>query len=108
MRTKTINNDQLNIKINKGLKKIAKILNIIVFAEQKEKINLNRLINKWTCGSKVYNYVHIDEYRWIFKMTNRKEQLLKLIHSKCCNLTTQQLKKVRDYIKIEVDNNDNN
>jgi len=52
-----------NIKINKGLKKIAKILNIIVFAEKKEKINLNRLINKWTCGSKVYNYVHIDRYK---------------------------------------------
>ena len=41
-------------------------------------------------------------------MVNRKEQLLKLIYSKCCNLTTQQLKKVRDYInEIGDDNNGN-
>ena len=51
------------MKLNKTLKKIAKILNIIVFADQKEKINLNRLINKWTCGSKVYNYVHIEDLK---------------------------------------------
>ena len=29
---------------------------------------------------------------------NRKQQLLKLIYAKCCNLTTQNLQKVRDYI----------
>ena len=40
-------------------------------------------------------------------MANRKEQLLKLIYGKCCNLTTQQLKKVRDYINEIGDNNYN-
>ena len=41
-------------------------------------------------------------------MANRKEQLLKLIYGKCCNLTRQQLKKVRNYINEIGDNNDNN
>ena len=40
-------------------------------------------------------------------MTNRKEQILKLIYAKCCNLTTQELKNVRDYINEIGDNNDN-
>jgi len=31
-------------------------------------------------------------------MTNRKQQLLKLIYAKCSNLKTQNLQKVRNYI----------
>jgi len=50
------------MKLNKVLKKVANAINVFVLAEQDEKINLNRLINKWTCGSKVYDYVHIDRY----------------------------------------------
>ena len=42
-------------------------------------------------------------------MVNRKDQLLKLIYAKCCNLTTQELKKVRDYINhIHKGDNDGN
>ena len=41
-------------------------------------------------------------------MVNRKDQLLKLIYAKCCNLTTQELKKVRDYINELGDNDGNN
>ena len=40
-------------------------------------------------------------------MANRKEQLLKLIYAKCCNLTTQELKKVRGCINEIGDNNYN-
>ena len=41
-------------------------------------------------------------------MVNRKDQLLKLIYAKCCNLTTQELKKVRNYINELGDDNGNN
>ena len=40
-------------------------------------------------------------------MVNRKDQLLKLIYAKCCNLTTQELKKVRNYINELGDNGNN-
>ena len=42
---------------------------------------------------------YLKNIMWCGDLMNRKKQLLELISASCRNLRTQELKKIRDYIK---------